>query len=72
LRKLTIGAIALGALVVATAVPALAEVDVYAGPRGVGVDVETHHRGPPHRFYNYAPAWREHHRDWRGHRHEGR
>jgi hypothetical protein len=36
----TVGAIALGVLVIATAVPALAEVDFYAGPRGIGVDVK--------------------------------
>ena len=72
MKKLAVGAIALGALVVATAVPALAEVDVYAGPRGVSVDVGTRHRSSPHSYYNYAPGWREHHRDWRGHRHESR
>ena len=39
MKKLALGAIAAGALVAATAVPALAQVDVYAGPRGVGVDI---------------------------------
>jgi hypothetical protein len=45
--------------VAATAVPALAEVGVYAGPRGVGVDVGTpgHYRGG-RGYYNYAPGWR--------------
>jgi hypothetical protein len=71
MKKLAIGAIAVGALVAATAVPALAEVGVYAGPRGVGVDVGMHHRGPPHSYYNYAPG-RDHHHDWRGHRHDNR
>jgi hypothetical protein len=72
MRKLAVGTIAVCALIGATALPALAEVDVYAGPRGVGVDVGTRHRERPHGYYNYAPGWREHHRDWHGHRHESR
>jgi hypothetical protein len=72
MKKLAVGAIGLGALIVVTAVPALAEVDVYAGPRGVGVDVGPHYRGRPHGYYNYAPRWRDHHRDWNGHRHDYR
>jgi hypothetical protein len=69
MKKLALGVIAAGALVAATAVPALAEVGVYAGPRGVGVDVGTpghyHHGGRG--YYNYAPGWRYHHHDWDGH-----
>jgi hypothetical protein len=66
MKKFALGAIAAGALVAATAVPALAEVGVYAGPRGVGVDVGTpgHYHGG-RGYYNYAPGWRHHH-DWEG------
>jgi hypothetical protein len=41
-------------MLVAAAVPALAEVGVYAGPRGVGVDVGTpgRYHGGPHGYYN--------------------
>jgi hypothetical protein len=69
MKKFALGTIAAGALVAATAVPALAEVGDYAGPRGVGVDVGT--QGHYHRersYYNYAPGWRyRHHHDWDGH-----
>jgi hypothetical protein len=78
MKKLALGAIAAGALVAATAVPALAQVDVYAGPRGVGVDIGApgYHDGPGpyHRgYYNHAPGWngdvRAHrHHDWHGYR----
>jgi len=39
MKKLAFGAIAAGALVAATAVPAIAQVGVYAGPGGIGVDI---------------------------------
>jgi hypothetical protein len=73
MKKLALGAIAAGALVAATAVPALAEMGVNVGPRGVGVHVGTpgHYHGVPHGYYNYAPGWRSHH-DWDGHRHDNR
>jgi hypothetical protein len=70
MKKLALGAIAAGALVAATAVPALAQVDVYAGPGGIGVDVGTpgYSYGRPDRgYYNYAPGWRAH-----PYRHDGR
>jgi hypothetical protein len=73
MKKLAVGAIAACALVAATAVPAFAEMGVYAGPGGVGVDVGTpghYRRGRDHGYYNYAPGWRSHHHhDWDGHRH---
>jgi hypothetical protein len=79
MKKLALGAIAAGALVAATAVPALAQVDVYAGPGGVGVEIGApgydYGRGPYHRgYYNHAPEWNRdvrvyrHHDDWRGYR----
>jgi len=78
MKKLALGAIAAGALVAATAVPALAQVDVYAGPRGVGVDIGApgYDRGPGpyHRgYYNHAPGWNgdvraDRHRDRHGYR----
>ena len=39
MRKLAIGLVAVGALVTATALPAAAQVGVYAGPGGIGVGV---------------------------------
>ena len=58
MKKLALGAIAAGALVAATAVPALAQVDVYAGPGGISVGVGTPgYYGAPYRgYYNYAPG----------------
>jgi hypothetical protein len=79
MKKLALGAIAAGALVAATAVPALAQVDVYAGPGGVGVEIGApgydYGRSPYHRgYYNHAPGWNRdvsvyrHHDDWRAYR----
>ena len=39
MRKLAFGLVAAGALVTATALPAMAQVGVYAGPGGIGVGV---------------------------------
>lgn len=39
MKKLALGLIAAGALVTATALPAMAQVGVYAGPGGIGVGV---------------------------------
>ncbi len=39
MKKLTLGIVAAGALVTGTALPAMAQVGVYAGPGGVGVGV---------------------------------
>jgi hypothetical protein len=83
MRKLALGLVAAGALVTATALPAAAQVGVYAGPGGVGVGV-----GPvgvgvgpgpyydgPYRdgYYDYAgpgPGWYDGHRRWHnGHYH---
>jgi hypothetical protein len=74
MKKFALGAIATGALIAATAVSALAEVDVHAGPRGVSVDLggPRHYHGGPRGYYNYAPGWRDHHHDWDGHRHYNR
>jgi len=41
MKKLALGAVAAGALVAATAVPALAQVGVYAGPGGISVGAGT-------------------------------
>jgi hypothetical protein len=70
MKKLALGAIAAGALFAATAVPALAQVDVYSGPGGIGVGIGTpgYYDGGPYRgYYNYAPEWRAH-----PYRHDGR
>jgi hypothetical protein len=72
MKKLAFGAIAAAALVAATAAPALAQVGVYAGPGGIGVDLGTpgYNRGGPYRgYYNYAPGSRAYrHHGWSGHR----
>ena len=39
MKKLSLGLVAAGALFIATALPAMAQVGVYAGPGGVGVGV---------------------------------
>ncbi len=71
MKKFALGVVTAGALVAVTAVPALAEVDVHVGPRGVGVGVAAprHYYGERRGYYNYAPGWRNHHHDWDGHRH---
>jgi hypothetical protein len=76
MKRLTLGLVAAGALVTATAVPALAQVDIYTGPGGVGVqlgapgyyyDGPRHYRGgydyaPGYRGYS-RPGWHRHHYD---------
>jgi hypothetical protein len=41
MKRLALGLVAAGALVTATAVPALAQVEVYTGPGGVGIQLGT-------------------------------
>ena len=75
MKKLALGLIAAGALFTATAVPAMAQVGVYAGPGGFSVGVGVpgpyyygpYYGGPPYYngYYNYAPGWRAGH--WHGH-----
>jgi hypothetical protein len=84
MRKLALGLVAAGALVTATALPAAAQVGVYAGPGGIGVGVGPVGVGPgpyydgPYRdgYYDYAgpgyrgPGWSDGHRRWHnGHYH---
>ena len=60
MKKLALGAVAAGALVAATAVPALAQVGVYAGPGGISVGAGTpgyYYGGRYRAYYNYAPGW---------------
>jgi hypothetical protein len=72
MRKLALGLVAAGALITATAVPALAQVDVYAGPGGVGIGIGApgyhhgYHGAPDRRGYAYEPGYRYHH-GWREH-----
>ena len=70
MKSLALGLVATGALVVATAVPALAQVDVYTGPGGVGVQVgpRGHYHGGP-RYYDQESGWRAGHRVYDRHRH---
>ncbi len=68
MRKLLIGLTAAAAIGL-TAVPALAQVDFYAGPGGVGVEFGGpygYYNGYPYGYYGYAPGWGWH-RGW--HRH---
>jgi hypothetical protein len=74
MKKLALGLVAAGALLGATAAPALAQVGVYAGPGGVGVELggPGYYRGPYAYggYYDYAPGWNGGYYDhgWRGHR----
>jgi hypothetical protein len=66
MRKLAIGVIAAGALIAATAVPAMAQVGVYAGPGGVGVQLGApgpYYYGYPYGYYGWYghPGWRHYH-----------
>jgi hypothetical protein len=83
MKKLALCVVAAGALVTATALPAMAQVGVYAGPGGVGVGVGPFgaYVGPgpgPYyggRYYDYAgpgpyagPGWYDAHHRWHRHR----
>jgi len=78
MRKLAYGLVAAGALVVATALPALAQVDVYVGPGGFSIGTPGYYGSPyygydrPYHggYYAYAPGYRYHpgwHRHYRHH-----
>jgi hypothetical protein len=79
LRKLSLGVAAAGALFAATAVPALAQVGVYAGPGGFGFELGApgyYYGVDPYYgydgYYDYAPGWNGYYagpgwRDWHGH-----
>jgi hypothetical protein len=77
MKKLALGLVAAGALITATAVPAMAQIGVYAGPGGFGVGIGVpgpyyggpyYNSGPYYNggYYNYAPGWNG---NWQGHRH---
>jgi len=51
MKKLEIGLVATGTLFTATAVPAMAQIGVYAGPGGVGIGV-----GAPGPYYYDGPG----------------
>ncbi len=76
MRKLAFGVIGAGALFTATAVPAMAQIGVYAGPGGVGVDIGApgpyYNNGPYYPYgsgyYNYAPGWHGYRGGWHEHR----
>ncbi len=76
MKKLVLGLTAASAIAL-TAAPALAQVEFYAGPGGVGVgfgapgyyDYPYGYYGQPYGYYNYAPGWRWHHRYYRHHYH---
>jgi hypothetical protein len=72
MKKLALGVLAAGALFAAAAVPAMAQVGVYAGPGGFGVELGApgYYGAPyPYGYYDYGPGWRWRHyhhyyRDW--------
>jgi hypothetical protein len=73
MRKLALGIVA-AATLLTVAAPAMAQVGVYAGPGGVGVQVGTPYYGYPNGYYDYyggpgvvvTPAGHRHwHRHWR-------
>jgi hypothetical protein len=73
MKKLVLGLTAAAAIAL-TAAPALAQVEFYAGPGGIGVGVSGPYYGNygyygrPYGYYNYAPGWRGH-RHYYHHRH---
>jgi hypothetical protein len=63
MKRLALGLVAAGALVTATAAPALSQVDIYTGPGGVGVQLGAprYYDGPRHYrggYDEYAPGYR--------------
>ena len=56
MTKLALGLVAVGALVAATAVPALAQVDVYVGPGGFSVGTPGYYGSPYRGYYAYRPV----------------
>jgi hypothetical protein len=62
MRRLTLGLVAAGALIVAGAAPAAAQVGVYIGPGGIGVEAVPpgyyYGPGPYNGYYAYAPGYR--------------
>ena len=77
MRKLALSIAAAGAVVAATAVPASAQVGVYAGPGGFGVELGgpgIYFGDPGYAYRYYEPGWNGgyHARPaWHGHRHHG-
>jgi hypothetical protein len=82
MKKLALGLVAAGALVTATAVPAMAQIGVYAGPGGFGIGIGApgYYYGPgPYYgggYYDYAPGWSpgwggHGHHAWHAHAHAG-
>lgn len=71
MRKLAIGLVAVGALVTATALPAAAQVGVYAGPGGVGVGVGPFGAGIGPGPYGYDRPYRDGYYDYAGPRYIG-
>ncbi len=73
MKKLVLGLTA-AAAIASTAAPALAQVEFYAGPGGIGVGVggpyygNYGYYGRPYGYYNYSPGWRGHHHYYH-HRH---
>jgi hypothetical protein len=74
MRKLALGLVAAATLLTAAA-PAMAQVGIYAGPRGVGVGIGVPgpYYGYPYGYYDYyggpgfvvTPGWHRHwHRHW--------
>jgi len=70
MRKVTLGLAAAAAIFSFSAVPAVAQVGVYAGPGGFGVQLGApgyYDGGPyPYGYYDYygGPAWGWHHPGW--------
>jgi len=82
MRKLVLGVVAAGALTATTAVRAMAQIGIYAGPGGFGVGVGVpgpYYYGGPYYggpyfgspayngYYDYAPGWGWHGGHWHGH-----
>jgi hypothetical protein len=72
MKKLALGLVAAGALLTAGALPAMAQVGVYAGPGGIGIQLGAPgYYGAPYfpygGYYDYAPGGgRRGHPGWHG------
>lgn len=77
MRKLALSIATVGAIVAATAVPALAQVGVYAGPGGFGVELGApgvYYDDPGYAYGYNEPGWNgDYHARpaWHGHYHHG-
>jgi hypothetical protein len=69
MRRTALGLVAAGVLVAASTAPALAQIGVYVGPGGIGIETGPpgyyyYGPGPYYRYYDYAPGYVYDHPQW--------